>query len=65
MVPLSGRITPLIIFSNVLLPEPLSPIRPMDSPSFTVNETSSTAGKVSLMSRPLSIATLTCLNVRW
>ena len=64
-VPTSGRITPLIIFSSVDLPEPLRPIRPIDSPALTLKETSSTALKVSLILRPLSIATVTCLKVRW
>ncbi len=43
MLPLSGRITPLISLSRVLLPLPLRPIRPMDSPCSTVNDTSLTA----------------------
>ncbi len=43
MVPESGRITPLISLSSVLLPEPLRPIRPIDSPCSTVKETSLTA----------------------
>ena len=64
-VPWSGRITPLIILSSVDLPEPLRPISPIDSPWLTVNETSSTAGKVSLVGRPLARATVTCLKVRW
>jgi hypothetical protein len=64
-VPWSGRITPLIIFSRVLLPEPLSPISPIDSPALTVNDTSSTALKVSLTLRPFTSATVTCLKVRW
>ena len=46
-LPRSGRMMPLIIFSSVLLPEPLSPISPMDSPCWTVNETSLTAKKAS------------------
>ena len=49
-VPPSGRITPLISLSSVLLPEPLRPIRPIDSPCSTVKETSSRAMKVLLMS---------------
>ena len=48
MVPWSGRITPLIILSRVLLPEPLRPISPMDSPCSTVNETSLTARNFSV-----------------
>ncbi len=50
----SGRMIPLTSLSRVLLPEPLSPIRPIDSPCSTVNETSSRALKVSLMSRPFA-----------
>jgi hypothetical protein len=42
-VPASGRITPETIFSSVLLPDPLWPIRPIDSPLCTSNETSRTA----------------------
>src|SRR5207244_4177108 len=38
-----GRISPAIERSTVLLPEPLSPTRPTDSPAWTVNETSCTA----------------------
>ena len=34
--PESGRITPLMILSSVDLPDPLSPMRPMDSPCSTV-----------------------------
>ncbi len=47
-LPSSGRITPEISFSSVLLPEPLRPISPIDSPCSTVNDTSSTARKESL-----------------
>ena len=35
--------TPLTIFSNVLLPEPFRPISPTASPCCTVKETSLTA----------------------
>ena len=43
--PASGLITPLISLSSVLLPEPLRPIRPTDSPSSMSKETSLTAGR--------------------
>ena len=64
-VPESGFITPLIILSRVLLPEPLSPIRPMDSPCSTVKDTSLTARKSSLRSCPRTMAIDICLIVRW
>ena len=41
---------PLTSLSRVDLPEPLSPISPIDSPCSTVNETSSSALNVSLVS---------------
>jgi hypothetical protein len=63
--PLSGRMTPLISLSSVLLPEPLRPIRPIDSPCSTVNDTPSRALKVSLSSRPFTAATAICFSVRW
>ena len=56
---------PLTIFSSVLLPEPLRPISPIDSPWSTVNETSLTARKESDSSCCRIIATLICLRVRW
>jgi hypothetical protein len=37
--PWVGGISPAIAFSSVLLPEPLRPIRPTDSPWYDVNET--------------------------
>ena len=37
--PLSGRTSPARIRSSVDFPEPFGPIRPMRSPSETVNET--------------------------
>ncbi len=57
--------TPLTIFSRVLLPEPLRPISPIDSPWSTVNDTSLTARKESESSCWRIIATLICLRVRW
>src|SRR6478735_8004353 len=65
MVPESGRITPLISFSSVLLPEPLRPIRPIDSPCSTVKETSLTATNCSWSGSRRTVATAICLSVRW
>src|SRR4051812_40503270 len=65
MLPSSGRMTPLISFSSVLLPEPLSPIRPMDSPCSTSNETSLTARNFSWSGSRFTDATAICLSVRW
>ena len=63
--PLSGRITPLMSLSSVLFPEPLGPIRPMDSPCSTVKDTPARALKVSLISWPFRAATAICFSVRW
>ena len=63
--PSSGFITPLISLSSVLLPEPLRPISPTDSPCSTVNETSWTAQKVSLIAWRRIAAMAICLSVRW
>ena len=65
MVPSSGRITPLISLSSVLLPEPLRPIRPIDSPCSTVKDTSLTARNCSCSGRRRIVATAICLRVRW
>ena len=65
MLPSSGRITPLISLSRVLLPEPLSPISPTDSPCSTVNETSSTARNFSCSGSRRAVATAICFRVRW
>ena len=64
-VPESGRMMPLMSLSSVLLPEPLSPIRPMDSPCWTVNETPSSALNLLLSSCPRRAATDISLSVRW
>ena len=64
-LPASGRITPLISLSRVLLPEPLSPISPTDSPCSMVNETSLTALKLSLIVWRRMAAMVICLMVRW
>ena len=64
-VPASGRITPLISLSSVLLPEPLSPIRPTDSPCSTVKDTSLTAVNFSVSGSRRMDATAICFRVRW
>src|SRR5690349_8225062 len=63
--PLSGFITPLISLSRVLLPEPLSPISPTDSPCSISNDASLTARKVSLICWRRMAAMVICLMVRW
>src|SRR3954451_13988787 len=63
--PPSGRITPLMSFSRVDFPDPLSPMSPIDSPCSTVNDTSSSARNVLLISCPRAEATTICLRVRW
>ena len=55
----------MIIFSKVLLPDPLRPMRPTDSPCSIVNDTSLTARKVSLICWRRSAAIVICLIVRW
>ena len=47
-VPLVGLVMPATSLSAVLLPEPLRPITPKVEPFGTVNDTSVSAGKVSL-----------------
>src|SRR3954453_18642666 len=65
MMPVSGRITPLISLSRVLLPEPLRPIRPIEEPCSTLKERSLTARNFSWSGSRLSEATAICLRVRW
>ena len=58
-VPVVGYIAPLRILSSVLLPEPLTPMTPSDSPRRTVSETSRSAQKSSCRTTrpPLSHST--------
>ena len=63
--PLSGFITPLISLSRVLLPDPLRPISPTDSPCSIEKDTSWTASKVSLIAWRRIAAMVICLIVRW
>src|SRR5688500_18659344 len=61
-VPLSGRSTPEMSLSRVLLPEPFSPSSPTASPSWTVRESSSSARKVSASGRPFTASTASSLS---
>src|SRR3954447_21148206 len=65
MDPSSGRMTPLMSLSSVLLPDPFRPIRPMDSPCWTSKETSLTARNFSCSGSRFTDATAICFSVRW
>jgi hypothetical protein len=61
--PRSGQKMPPIIFSNVVLPEPLGPMSPTVSPRLTSSDTSSTAQNSLSRSSPELARSPTMLRV--